>query len=554
VRPAPERGRSRDLAFSARQAAHVAATLPAMAEPSVRDPSALPLRHRGAIAVEPAEPTPSMGRPVVLEDADPGRGPAGSNRPDRRRSRAEPDRRRGGPRATHRNATDRLPTDRRRLVAAIASSLLPGAGQLLNGRLRPALLLGGPTLALIAAVWLIAHSDAPTILLARVVAPSTLGILLVVNVVILVWRAIAVLHAFLDRRYPLRPGRFGALGLAALLAATALPHALAWSYGTAAQEMFGRIFAGSSVRSVSAEPPPVATERLNVLLIGVDSAPGRTEALTDSMIVVSLDPVGRTVSMLSIPRDLASVPLGNGNVFGPKINSLMSWADAHPADYPHGGIRTLEEAVGALLGITIHYYAKVDLGGFATMVDAVGGVDILVKKALDDPHYPGLNGKRGWSVKPGLHHFNGADALAYARIRKSTGESDLTRAARQQEVLVALRNRAVGAGILFGLPKLLDAVGATVRTDLPPDGLPELAALAEQIGASSTTRLVLGSPLIKSGGSTQYGSIFVPVPSRIRAMTKVVFGTPGADPTWPVPSPRASGAGAGGSIAASAAP
>jgi LCP family protein required for cell wall assembly len=228
----------------------------------------------------------------------------------------------------------------------------------------------------------------------------------------------------------------------------------------------------------------------------------------------------------------------------------MSWADAHPADFPHGGVRTLEEAVGALFGIPIHYYAKVDLGGFAAMVDAVGGVEIVVKKALDDPRYPGLNGKRGWSVQPGPHHFNGADALAYARIRKSTGESDLTRAARQQEVLVALRNQAVGAGILFSLPRLMDAVGATVRTDLPPDRLPELAALAEQIGGSSTTRLVLGSPLIKSGGSTQFGSIFVPVSARIRAMAKVVFGTPGGDPTWPIPSPGPSSGSSGSTVPA----
>jgi LCP family protein required for cell wall assembly len=500
-----------------------------MAEPSVRDPSAPPLRSRQPIPADPAPRARSTRRPVDPEDGDAGQGPAA-----------------GG---LDRRPIDRRRTDRRRLLAAIASSVLPGSGQLLNGRLGPALLFGLPTLAVIAIAWIVAHSDAPAMLLARVIAPSVLGVLLVANAVILAWRAVAVLHAFLDRRYPLRPGRLGAVGLAALLVATILPHALAWSYGTAAQEMFGRIFGGSAVRSVSGTPPPLDGQRLNVLLIGVDSAPGRTEALTDSMIVVSLDPVGRTVSMVSIPRDLASVPLANGDVFGPKINSLMSWADAHPADFPHGGVRTLEEAVGALFGITIHAYAKVDLGGFAAMVDAVGGVDIVVKKALDDPRYPGLDGRRGWSVQPGPHHFNGADALAYARIRKSTGESDLTRAARQQEVLVALRDRAVGGGILFSLPRLMDAVGATVRTDLPPDRLPEMAALAEQIGGSSTTRLVLGSPLIKSGGSTQFGSIFVPVLARIRAMAKVVFGPPGRDPTWPVPSPRSS-SGAGGSTSA----
>jgi LCP family protein required for cell wall assembly len=487
-----------------------------MAEPSVRDPFAPPIRGRRPIAADQARPMRSKRRPIAAADADVAQQDEAN--------------------------FDRRPTDRRRLLAAIASSLLPGFGQALNGRFRPALLFGIPTLVVIATAWLIAHSDRPTMLLARVIAPSVLSVLLVVNLIILGWRALAVLHAFLDRRYPLRPGRLGAVGIVALLLATALPHALAWNYAAAAQAMFGRIFSGSAVRSVSSAPPPADGERLNVLLIGVDSAPGRTEDLTDSMIVVSLDPVGRTVSMVSIPRDLASVPLGNGDAFGPKLNSLMSWADRHPTDFPHGGIRALEDAVGALFGIPIHYYAKVDLGGFAAMVDAVGGVDIVVKKALDDPRYPGLDGKRGWSVQPGPHHFNGTDALAYARIRKSAGESDLTRAARQQEVLVALRNRTVGVGILFSLPSLLDAVGATVRTDLPPDRLPQLAALAEQIGGSSTTKLVLGSPLIRSGGSTEYGSIFVPVPARIRAMATVVFGPPGRDPTWPVPSPGSSSA------------
>ena len=231
-------------------------------------------------------------------------------------------------------------------------------------------------------------------------------------------------------------------------------------------------------------PQPGRNERLNVLLIGIDSGPGRTEALTDSLIVVSLDPVGRRVTMLSIPRDLAGIPLGNGDTYGPKINSLMGYAARNPKAFPDGGVRTLERAVAALLGIPIHAYAEVDLGGFAQMVDAVGGVDIDVRKPLNDPNYPRLDGGHGWSVTAGPHHFGGLDALAYARIRKVLGESDLTRAARQQEVLVALRNQAVGAGLLVRLPELLDAVGSTVKTDLPQDQLPQLAALAEQIGGS----------------------------------------------------------------------
>jgi polyisoprenyl-teichoic acid--peptidoglycan teichoic acid transferase len=469
---------------------------PRMDEPSLRDPSAPPLRARRPIPAEQARrATPSAG---LAARADPGR------------------------------------TDRRRLVAAISSSVIPGVGQAFNGRLRPALAFAIPTGVLIAAAWLIVQSDRPTMLLARLIAPSVLGIVLIANVVILAWRVAAVLHAFADRRYPRMPGRLGAIGLAILLVVTAAPHVIAWNYGLTAQAMFGQIFGESATRSVSTVPPPADRERLNVLLIGVDSGPGRTESLTDSMILVSLDPVGRTVSMVSIPRDLANVPLGNGNVFGPKINSLVSWADRHPTEFPHGGIRALEDAIGTLFGIPIHYYARVALRGFVGMVDAVGGIDITVRKALADPNYGGFGVGPGWSIEPGPHHLDGANALAYARIRKSTGESDFTRAARQQEVLVALRDRAVNAGLLFSLPRLMPAIGATVRTDLPPDRLPQLAALAEQIDGSAVTKLVLGSPFIKSGGSTQYGSIYVPVMAKIQAMARVVFGPPGADPTWPV--------------------
>jgi LCP family protein required for cell wall assembly len=368
--------------------------------------------------------------------------------------------------------------------------------------------------------------------------------------VVLGWRLVAVGQAFLDRRYPLRPGRLGAVGIAVVLVLTAAPHLLAWTYASAAQTMFGRVFAGSMASAFDNLPQPGRNERLNVLLIGIDSAPGREEALTDSLIVVSLDPVGRTVTMVSIPRDLAGVPLGNGDTYGPKINSLMSYAERNPRLYPEGGVRTLEKAVGALFGIPIHAYASVDLAGFATMVDAVGGVDITVKKPLDDPRYPNLDGSHGWSVTAGPHHFDGIEALAYARIRKVLGESDLTRAARQQEVLVALRNQAVSAGLLFRLPRLLDAVGSTVRTDLPQNQLPQLAALAEQIGGGATIKLVLGAPQIK-GASGAYGSVFLPVPAKIRAMAKVVFGPPGANPTWPVPtpSPRAASSSGPASVA-----
>ena len=230
---------------------------------------------------------------------------------------------------------------------------------------------------------------------------------------------------------------------------------------------------------------PKDGERINVLLVGVDKLPDRTASLTDTMIVASLDPVGKTVSMLSLPRDMVGVPLGNGDVYGPKLNSLMSFAERNPESFPKGGMRTLEDAVGALLGIPIHYYARIDFIGFIAMVDAVGGVDIDVKRTLRAKHYDGYGlTTKGFRLTKGVHHLTGAEALAYARIRKGVGETDFTRAGRQQEVIVALRSSVTSGGSLFWrLPDLLDAVANTIKTNVPTTRLPELAAIIDEVGA-----------------------------------------------------------------------
>jgi LCP family protein required for cell wall assembly len=276
-----------------------------------------------------------------------------------------------------------------------------------------------------------------------------------------------------------------------------------------------------------------------VLLIGVDSTHARTETLTDTMMVASLDPVGHTASLISVPRDLVDTPLGNGDTFGPKLNSLMSFADAHPADFPKGGLRTLEDAIGALLGIQIHYYARLNFAGFIRMVDAVGGVDIDVPHGFVDPSYDGYGaGVSGYSITAGPHHMTGRDALAYARSRKALTESDFTRQARQQQILIALRAKAgQGGSLLFQLPDLLDAVGQTVRSDLPVDRLPALAAIADEVGRDSVTTVVIRSPLVHAV-STRYGDSQEPDLALIRSVAAGLFSAPGTAPQpWPTPKP-----------------
>ena len=432
--------------------------------------------------------------------------------------------------------------DRRRLTAAGLSALLPGLGQLFNGRRGLAAIFLIPSLLVILVGLVLFLTQSPTRLAATIVAPAILGTLLTLNLLLLIWRLVAVFQAFLDTSLQGPTGRAGIIGIVVIAILVTLPHLLVYRYGTAFGDTFARVFerpAPVAGASSSPTPAPALDERINVLLVGIDALPNRTGTLTDSMIVVSLDPVGKTISLVSVPRDLIGVPLGNGDNYGPKLNSLMTYANNHPKEFPQGGLPALRGAIGALLGIKIDYTARMDFFGFIKMIDAVGGVDINVTDAWNDPTYDGFGlPKRGFAVTTGKHHFDGVHALAYARARKALGESDFTRAARQQQILIALRDAVTKDGsLLWKLPGLLDAVGDTISTDFPVERLPEIAAIADEIGDRSVTRAVIQHPLVKSK-STQYGSSLVPDLKAIRAVAAKLFPAPGTEPIpWPTPKP-----------------
>ncbi len=430
------------------------------------------------------------------------------------------------------------------------SALIPGLGQAYNGQRRLALALFIPFAIVVALGGLAVVLVPAPRLIASAIVPGNLDKLLALNLIVLAWRAVALVQAFFDTRFELRPAGLGVIGLALVLVVTLLPHAGGAYIGGIARANFAQIFGGgvlSARTDRESGPGPGPNDRMSVLLVGIDSGTGRDHALTDSLIVVSVDPVGKAVSMTSLPRDLVNVPLGDGRTFGPKLNSLLSFATDHPKDYPAGGMRTLENAVGALLGIRIDYYATVDLGGFITMVDAVGGVDINVRQALDDPKYRGFGVKKGWSITVGPHHLDGIDALAYARIRRSVGQTDFTRQGRQQEILLALRSKVVRGGALFNLPSLLDAVGRTVATDLPAERLPDLAVLANENPTKRIVRVVVRYPLVHPAkpGENKYGAVQLPDTVAILAMAEALFPPVGTVPqgwkpgqsTVPSPSP-----------------
>jgi anionic cell wall polymer biosynthesis LytR-Cps2A-Psr (LCP) family protein len=128
------------------------------------------------------------------------------------------------------------------------------------------------------------------------------------------------------------------------------------------------------------------------------------------------------------------------------------------------------------------------------MIELVGGVDVDNPRAIDDPLYDWFDGTHGFKLSAGMHHLDGRIGLAYVRSRQGLGDSDFTRARRQQQVISALRSKMTSASALQKLPELLDVASRTVHTDFPSDKIRDYLALAKKIDDDKTQRYVLGPP------------------------------------------------------------
>lgn len=247
--------------------------------------------------------------------------------------------------------------------------------------------------------------------------------------------------------------------------------------------------------------------RVNFLLLGTGGGDHEGSSLSDTMMVVSLDPKTRDVAMLSVPRDLY-VQL-KGTRYG-KINEANSL----------GGPDLAKTVVQKVIGVPIHYYISLDFSGFKQAVDVLGGVDINVKQRLDDSEYPcDYNQYKvcGYHQSAGQVHMNGTTALKYARCRKGNCGDDFGRAARQQDVMLAVRLRALQVSTLTNpvkLSGLIDTVGGHVKTDLSLKEIQKLALLAKDIDTSKVENKVLSDAadnyLEFGPASFNAGSILVP--------------------------------------------
>jgi LCP family protein required for cell wall assembly len=392
--------------------------------------------------------------------------------------------------------------DARAAAAAFLSFVLPGLGQGYNGQWVLAVALAVPVLLVVGLGIGLALGDATIV--SRLVDSRVLVALLVLDGLLLAWRLVAIVQAHAARA-PLSIRSWPGIVTMGLVVVTLGMHAMPALYAakaidtleSVALEGGGALFDERDGRDVaiavpSDQPELRLGERVTILLVGIDFAQGREQHLTDTMLVATLDPDSGDGAMISVPRDLYGVPLGDGRVFNAKLNSLLATASQDPSTYPLGGPATLKAAIGELLGTKIHYFAAIDIEGMRQVVDTIGGVDVVVEKAIDDPHYPdAITGRRGFYLPAGPQHLDGAAALGFVRSRKSEGESDFTRAARQQQLLAAMAEKLSAGNLIVTLPGLLDAAKRNVATDIPSARLSAIAAAVEDADLRRVERVVL---------------------------------------------------------------
>lgn len=220
---------------------------------------------------------------------------------------------------------------------------------------------------------------------------------------------------------------------------------------------FEKLFADSSLhlseasalnfdlsKQVDLSSVPTNDGTFDVLILGTNGA------LSDTIMVASVNVKKQKVSLFSVPRDLY--------INGRRINEY----------YTYYGANQMERMVEMVTGLEIDNYVQVDLKGFTEIVDVLGGIDVKVEKAIRDGLYPNKKGGYSpYSIAVGNYHMTGEEALKYARSRKST--SDFDRAERQQVIVKAVRDKIMQLDLVMdikSLTKMFQALMVHTKTDV----------------------------------------------------------------------------------------
>jgi LCP family protein required for cell wall assembly len=274
--------------------------------------------------------------------------------------------------------------------------------------------------------------------------------------------------------------------------------------------------------------PPAWDEasRVTVLIVGLRGGADTQDCplCTDTMILLTIDPVSKTAGMLSIPRDMwVDIP---GFGYG-KINSAYTLGENYKL--PGGGPGLTIQTVENFVGIPIQYYAQIDFDAFANMIDDIGGICLNVPVQVD----AGVQYEHGTTIiKPGYQCLSGKVALGYARTRdiaQGVKGGDVERSQNQQRVILAIRDK-----VLSNLPTLVTKavplygqISSGVHTNLTLDDILRLGMLAKDIPAGSIQQGVIDYTMMQDGQTvvnSQKVDILRPYPDMIRALVDKIFG------------------------------
>jgi polyisoprenyl-teichoic acid--peptidoglycan teichoic acid transferase len=248
--------------------------------------------------------------------------------------------------------------------------------------------------------------------------------------------------------------------------------------------------------------------RYNILLLGGDSGADRWGLRPDSLTVASIDAdTGKTI-LFGLPRNMMNFPFAEDSVMaeqfpdtydceGCELNSLATWAADHKAlfkGYANPGVEATMEGVEGITGLKINYYAMVNLRGFRSMVQAVGGLTLNVRDRIP---IGGVGGPVTGYIEPGVQRLNGFQTLWFARSRESA--DDYSRMARQKCVMNAMLQQLSPATVVTKFEAIAEASEKLITTDLPASELGTFAELAMKARTKPVRTVSFVPPAISTG-------------------------------------------------------
>lgn len=262
--------------------------------------------------------------------------------------------------------------------------------------------------------------------------------------------------------------------------------------------------------TTTTEEAPAAPNTMNILVVGTDrrSTSGDSYGLSDTIMIVHVDPRNNYLSTISFPRDLRVTISRHGRQ---KLNAAYSYGG------PVLAIRTLE----AVSGVDINHYLEVDFQSFRDMTDSLGGIYVEV----DRRYYYNGGAYERINLQPGYRLLTGPDALDYVRFRHDAN-LDFGRMERQQRFLTALRQQAMGWDLGVKLPKVIGAFFDNVATDLGTNDFIRLAWWGIRLDGERIKQVTLRGATQTLGG----GSYVIASDEKIHAAVQDFLTPPGGSP------------------------